>query len=56
MLRADAPREERELLRRMRESLDAVGDLPKVPILSVQSVLSEEEPQIDTERRISLTW
>ncbi|KAK9909325.1 hypothetical protein WJX75_000539 [Coccomyxa subellipsoidea] len=53
---ADAPREERELLRRMRESLDAVGDLPKVPILSVQSVLSEEEPQIDTERRISLTW
>ena len=55
-LLADAPREERDLLRRIRDSLDAVGDLPKVPVLSVQSALSEEEPEIDTERRISLTW
>jgi len=56
---ADAPREEQELIRRVKEALDAFPDLPKAsdwPLLSVQSVLDEPEPIIDTERRIPLTW
>ena len=56
---ADAPREERDVLRRIREALVAVPDLSKFPgrpILSVQSALDEQQPEIDTERRISLTW
>ncbi len=56
---ADAPREERDVLRRIREALDAVPDpskSPDTPVLSVQSALDEQQPEIDTERRISLTW
>ncbi|CAL8467605.1 g7143 [Coccomyxa elongata] len=56
---ADAPREERDVLRRIREALDAVPDLSKAPdrpVLSVQSALDEQQPEIDTERRVSLTW
>lgn len=59
VLPADAPREERNVLRRIKEALDDVPDLSKCPdraILSVQSALDEQQPEIDTERRISLTW
>lgn len=59
VLPADAPRAERDVLRRIREALDAVPDLsksPDRPVLSVQSALDEQQPEIDTERRISLTW
>jgi hypothetical protein len=55
----DAPREERDLVSRIREVLNSMPELKgdsKLILLSVHSALEKEEPLYDPERRIPLTW
>ena len=56
---ADAPKEERDIIQRMQEQLEAIpelADMASAPLLTLHSALRVPRPVADAERRTPLTW
>ena len=56
---ADSPKEERDIIERMQERLEAIpelADMAPAPLLTLHSALRVPRPVADAERRTPLTW